>query len=206
MWLGGMDRISHHLNGESNQPQSLATGKPAFESQCFISKHKLPERGSFFLFHCPRLYSEEKIVTVRRSIVARGVYICNVTPGPWSGFLWLLAGSSCGWSNRVCRVSHWVPPLANRGGSLGEILFILTKYSLWFKNDHILQSVVHKLLGRAPWLVQHYDWGPSDGASLNTNHPKNTIEIRTIFIALSIDAKILQHIASSHHPMKGLQE
>lgn len=115
MWLGGMDRISHHLKGESNQPQSLATGSRAFESQCFISKHKLLDRGCFFLFYCPRLYSEEKVVTVRRSEGGCGVYICNVTPRPWSGFLCLLAGRSCGWSNHVCRMSHWFPRLANCG-------------------------------------------------------------------------------------------
>lgn len=77
-----MDRISHHLNGESNQPQSLATGSRAFESQCFISKHKLLDRGSFFLFYCPRLYSEEKVVTIRRSEGGSGVYIHNATPRP----------------------------------------------------------------------------------------------------------------------------
>lgn len=190
MWLGGMDRISHHLKGESNQPQSLATGSCAFESQCFISKHKLLDRGSFFLFYCRRLYSEEKVVTVRRSEGGCGVYICNVPPGPWSGFLWLLAGSSCGWSNHVCRISHWFPPLANRGGSFGEILSILTNYPLELKNDHILRQWYSNF-----WAAIH-DWcsvmtggdsgatlntitivnvWPADGANLTTNHLKTPL-------------------------------
>lgn len=38
--------------------------------------------GSFFLFYCPRLYSEEKVVTVRRSEGGCGVYIRNATPPP----------------------------------------------------------------------------------------------------------------------------
>lgn len=40
-----MGRISLHLKGGSNQPQSLALGGGAFESQCFISKHKLLDQG-----------------------------------------------------------------------------------------------------------------------------------------------------------------
>lgn len=42
MWLGGMGWW-----GGSNQPQSLASGNGTFESQCFISKHKLLDRGIF---------------------------------------------------------------------------------------------------------------------------------------------------------------
>lgn len=47
MLLGGMARISRHLKGGSNQPQSLASGGGAFECQCFISKHKLLDLGTF---------------------------------------------------------------------------------------------------------------------------------------------------------------
>lgn len=46
MWLGRMCRIFHHLKGGSNQPQSLASSTWPFESQCFISEHKLLDRVS----------------------------------------------------------------------------------------------------------------------------------------------------------------
>lgn len=98
----------------------------------------------------------------------------------------------------------------------------LDKISIRAQEWSHFKSVLLKLLGRAPWLVQRYDWGfsgatvnaitignlwPAGGANLITNHLQNTTEVRTIsVIALSIKAKILQHMASSHQPLKGLQE
>lgn len=74
-----MGHISHHLKGGSNQPQSLASGGGAFESQCFISKHKLLDQGTFFR---PRLYSELRVATVGTAKTGSDVCICHVARVP----------------------------------------------------------------------------------------------------------------------------
>lgn len=92
MWLGRMRRIFHHLKGGSNQPQSLASSTWAFESQCFISEHKLLDRVSLLpkvVFRGKRDRREERW---RRSR-------CLHMECIWSGFLFVHTGSGWGFSN-----------------------------------------------------------------------------------------------------------
>lgn len=107
MWLGGMGRISHHLKGGSNQPQSLASGGGAFESQCFISKHKLLDQGIFFSFFCPRLHLEIRVATVKR---VREALVCQVTHVRSSQFFFSfcvnLKNLPESWTQTFCLCSH----------------------------------------------------------------------------------------------------
>lgn len=73
MWLGRMRCIFHHLKGGSNQPQSLASSTWAFESQCFISEHKLLDRVSLL----PKVVFRGKRVRGERGEAGPGVYIWN---------------------------------------------------------------------------------------------------------------------------------
>lgn len=143
MWLGGMDRISHHHKGESNQPQSLATGSRAFESQCFISKHKLLDRRSFFFFFFIAQGCVQKKRLSQQGGVKEAVVFTFVMspPDPEVDFCGSrLAAAVVEAIMFVGCLIDFFPLWIASKGRLGEILSILTKYPLGLKNDHILSQ------------------------------------------------------------------
>lgn len=98
MWLGRMRCIFHPLKGGSNQPQSLASSTWAFESQCFISEHKLLDRVSLLpkvVFRGKRDHGEGR----------RSRPWCLHMKCIWSGFLFVQTGGDWGCSNHKLQES-----------------------------------------------------------------------------------------------------
>lgn len=155
MWLGGMGRISHHLKGGSNQPQSLASGGSAFESQCFISKHKLLDQG----FFCPRLYSEVRATTVRRvkeALVFAYVITC-VSHVPIQSI-----GCNSAWTLKIGQnYTHInsVPVLLVTCLSL-EIPFLIH-----LKPKPLFKPAVYWKLFKVRWRCSYFQWCPIDSVN-----------------------------------------
>lgn len=75
MWLGRLRRIFDYLKGGSNQPQSPTSSTRPFESQCFISGHKLLDRVSLW----PKVIrrERERETQAKRGEAGPRVYIWN---------------------------------------------------------------------------------------------------------------------------------
>lgn len=78
---GGMGHNSHSLKGRSNQPQSLASGSAAFESQCFISSINYLI-VALFAQGC----IQKGLLQWRAFRTGCNVCICHVTKSPSSSF------------------------------------------------------------------------------------------------------------------------